>query len=115
MGDNAIEASNETLLRQASMTAHEYMNRAIDIIDGRFGDGYSATHSELVAAFMQTSALNLGAAIIARAIEGLSQTFSEMAIMEGNVEAIDRGARKIQKAIEQHGGVFDNDEKRNGA
>lgn len=70
---NSIEASNQTLLRQAPMTADEYLHSAIDHIDDRLGKGYAKQHPELIAAFMQTSAIDLGTAVIARAIE----TFSE--------------------------------------
>lgn len=68
-----ITASSDTLLRQASMTADEYMSRAIGYIDSALGEGYAKKHPELIAAFMQTSALDFGAAIIARAIEGMAK------------------------------------------
>lgn len=64
-----IEADNNTLLRQAPMTAAEYMGAAVQEIDKTFGDGYAEAHPELVGAFIQTSAIDLGSAIIARAIQ----------------------------------------------
>jgi hypothetical protein len=68
-----IEAGNEDLLVQASITADSYMNKAIEYIDDSFEEeGYAKKNPELVAAFMQASALDLGAAIIARAIETLA-------------------------------------------
>ncbi len=65
-------ASFDELLRQAPMTAGDYMRNAIDSIDSRFGDGFSAKHPELVGAFMQTAAQDYHTAIIAQQIrEGL--------------------------------------------
>jgi hypothetical protein len=68
----SIEASNQTLLRQAPMTAYEYLLSAIDHIDQKLGKGYAKQHPELIGAFMQASAIDLGTAMIARAIESLS-------------------------------------------
>ena len=42
----------------AQKTALDYMKRATFEIDEKFGDGYSKAHPELVAAFMQTAALD---------------------------------------------------------
>jgi hypothetical protein len=67
-----VTASGDTLMRQAPMTANEYMDAAVRAIDEQFGRGYSADHPELVAAHMNTSALDFGASIIARALEALA-------------------------------------------
>jgi hypothetical protein len=76
-----ISASNETLLRQASMTATEYLDNAVQNIDERFGKGYAKAHPELIGAFMQTAAADLGGAVIARAIqdgfEGVAHAITE--------------------------------------
>lgn len=69
---HSIEAGNHTLLRQAPMTADDYMRSAIDHIDKALGKGYAKAHPELIAAFMHTAASDLGTAIIARAIEGVA-------------------------------------------
>jgi hypothetical protein len=71
-----IEAGNGTLLRQAPMTANEYLLSAIDHVDLKLGTGYAAKHPELIAAFMQASAIDLGTAVIARAIESLSNSLA---------------------------------------
>jgi hypothetical protein len=65
----SIKANNLILLEQAPLTAKTYMSSAIDYIDDRLGEGYAKAHPELIGAFMQTSAIDLGTAIIARAIE----------------------------------------------
>jgi hypothetical protein len=64
-----ITAGNSTLLRQASMTADEYLCEAMQCIDRRLGKGYAKAHPELIAAFIQTAAIDMGTAVIARAIE----------------------------------------------
>jgi hypothetical protein len=45
----------DTLMRQAHMTAHDYMLHARADIDSIFGDGYAEAHPELVGAYMQTA------------------------------------------------------------
>jgi hypothetical protein len=65
------------LMRQASMTATEYLDAAIDNIDFRFGPGFSREHPELVVAFVQAAAADFGASIIARAIEGVIDTIDQ--------------------------------------
>lgn len=69
MSGTHIEASNHTLLRQAPMTTDTYMGCAVACIDRKFGKGYAAKHPELVGAFMTASAIDMGTAVIARAIQ----------------------------------------------
>jgi hypothetical protein len=73
-----IEANNQTLLRQAPMTANEYLMSAIGHIDQQLGKGYAKAHPELIGTFMQTSAIDLGTAVIARAIESLAAPIGEI-------------------------------------
>jgi len=68
---HSVSAGNSTLLRQAPITANEYLMSAIDCIDAKLGKGYAKAHPELIGAFMQTSAIDLGTAVIARAIESI--------------------------------------------
>jgi hypothetical protein len=65
-------ASNETLMRQASATADEYLHKAVEGIDGVFGEGFAKAHPELIAAHMQTAALDFGASVIANALRSIS-------------------------------------------
>lgn len=75
MSDRTIQADLSTLLQQASMTAHDYLRNAIEDIDTTFGEkGYAAKHPELVGAYIQTAAMDFGAAVIARAIETLAES-----------------------------------------
>jgi hypothetical protein len=73
LSGNTITASNETLLRQAPMTAHDYLMHAIHDIDELLGKGYAKAHPELMGAYMQTAAMDLGAAVIARALDGVGE------------------------------------------
>jgi hypothetical protein len=76
LDSRSVEAGNQTLLRQAPMTAYEYLLSAIDHIDQKLGKGYAKQHPELIGAFMQSAAIDLGAAVIARAIESVAETIS---------------------------------------
>lgn len=65
-----VTADTETLFRQAPKTAHDYMRNAIHDIDEIFGAGYAKKNPVLVGAYIQTCALDFGAAVITRALEG---------------------------------------------
>ena len=45
-------------MRQAWMTASEYLQHAIVEIDKELGDGYAAKHPELITAFIQVAAMD---------------------------------------------------------
>ena len=75
----------ELLMRQASMTAQDYLNKALEVIDGAFGEGYAREHPELVDAFMQTAAANFAATFqadflgkIAEKLEGISESIGDI-------------------------------------
>jgi hypothetical protein len=62
----SITADSDTLLRQASATADNYLMNAIEDIDKRLGRGYAKAHPELIGAYMQTAAVDLGTAVVGR-------------------------------------------------
>jgi hypothetical protein len=93
-----IEADSETLLRQASMTASEYLDRAVESIDTLLGAGYAKQHPELIGAFMQAAAIDLGTAVIAGAIEEVAESLD--AITHGGDEG-----EGLVGAIEKLAGV----------
>lgn len=74
-----ITADAKTLMRQASMTATEYLDASIESIDWRFGAGFARQHPELVGVFMTTAALDFGTAIIARTVQDLKCALRETA------------------------------------
>jgi hypothetical protein len=61
-----IEASPETLIRQASMTAAQYMYEGIREIDKVYGEGYAKKHPELLGVFMQVAASDFAATLAAQ-------------------------------------------------
>ena len=64
-----MSVSYDTLLRQAWMTAHEYMRAAIQHIDEMLGEGYAAKHPELIAAFMEVCARDFQSGVLAKLVE----------------------------------------------
>lgn len=46
----------DLFLKQAGMTAHHYLFKAIESIDQAFGEGYAKANPELVGMFIQTCA-----------------------------------------------------------
>jgi len=65
---SSITADATTLMRQAHLAANDYLNNSIKWIDTRLGKGYAKDHPELIGAYMQTCAVDLGAAIMAKEI-----------------------------------------------
>jgi len=72
-----ITADSETLLRQASDTAHEYLLKAVRHIDDQFGKGYAKAHPELVAAFMDVAAKDFNNAVFCKALQEASDTLAD--------------------------------------
>ncbi|MCP5173483.1 MAG: hypothetical protein H6996_00075 [Moraxellaceae bacterium] len=68
-----ITASATELMRQASMTAHDYMLEAVRRIDEVFGEGYAKTHPELVGDFMKTSAIDFATACISVSLQDIAE------------------------------------------
>jgi hypothetical protein len=84
-----IEASPKTLMRQAKMTAAEYMHAAQVDIDEKFGDGFARKHPELIAAYMTTAAQDFGAATIARSIQdGFDQVQRRLSPLDAMAENV---------------------------
>jgi hypothetical protein len=65
---NTIEISGDTVMRQAHMTAHDFLLHAKADVEAVLGKGATEKHSEIVAAYLQTGAIDGGATIIARQI-----------------------------------------------
>src|ERR1035437_988991 len=54
----------QSLMRQAGMTAEEYLNDGIRCIDRSLGKGFAKDHPELIAAFMRTAALDFASVFV---------------------------------------------------
>lgn len=76
-----------TLMRQAVMTACDYMANAIQDIDYRLGDGYAADHPELIAAYMKTAAQDYQSGVMYAAFNDLLTRLDET--VQGIVSAIE--------------------------
>lgn len=57
-----------SLMEQAGMTAENYMIDGMRSIDKFMGSGYAKAHPELLAAYMQTAALDFHATFLAKEI-----------------------------------------------
>jgi hypothetical protein len=93
-----IHANGDTLLRQAWMTAAEYMMHGKRAIDEAFGAGYGAKHPELLAAHMQTAGAVLSSFFVASSIEDLSES------VEANGEILSRAVDGLAEATGEKGG-----------
>ena len=59
-----ITADADMLLRQASMTAHDYLWDAVDLIDKQFGDGFAKKNPALVAEMVRAQSADFNTAIL---------------------------------------------------
>jgi hypothetical protein len=75
-----ITADYTTLMNQASMTADEYMRKAVDAIDMKLGDDYASDHPELIAAMIQAAAIDFGTACICKAIQEAADTIASIGL-----------------------------------
>jgi hypothetical protein len=84
--EHRSEIDSSELMRQATMTAHDYLLKAVDDVEEIYGKGASNKYPNLVAAYIQTAALDMGTAIIAQQVRaGLDEI----------AEAVDRVAERI--------------------
>jgi hypothetical protein len=60
-------------MKQAHMTADEYMIRGIQCIDKRLGAGYATKHPELLAAFMRSAAQDFHTVIVKAGLQDLCE------------------------------------------
>jgi len=68
-----ITADYETMMRQAPMTAREYLLRAVRDIDEILGVGYAKAHPELIGTFLLTCAIDFGCGVIAKSLNELRE------------------------------------------
>jgi hypothetical protein len=74
-----ITADATTLLRQASMTADEYLREAVTSIDRHLGEGYAAKHPALIAAMIQTAASDYNNALLCQHIGDVADAIAAVA------------------------------------
>jgi hypothetical protein len=78
--EKRIDGDFRELAAQAPVTASSYIAAAVSQIDGHLGEGYAKQHPELIAAYMQTTTLDLGMALIAGALEELAAATDRHAV-----------------------------------
>lgn len=66
-----VTATTAELMKQASMTASDYMRQAISDIDEEFGEGYAKKHPELVSGMVQAAATDFATAIHLKALQDI--------------------------------------------
>jgi hypothetical protein len=64
-------------LNRTATDVGDYLDAAVAKIDGRFGRGYASEHPELIAAFMQTCAIESTADTLEREISYLTKTIAQ--------------------------------------
>ncbi|WP_143540151.1 hypothetical protein [Rhodovulum sulfidophilum] len=80
-----VTAGNETLMRQAPMTAEEYLHAAIDSIDKCFGEGFAKEHPELFSSFLNTCALDAHTSFVTRTLEKVAGELGRQADAFGKI------------------------------
>ena len=68
MGEHPIELSGDGIMRQAKMTAHDYLLAGIKDIDELFGKGTARKHPALVTVYAQIAVIDGGDGIIAQQV-----------------------------------------------
>jgi hypothetical protein len=88
----------------ALTTTTEYLDKAIERIDERFGEGYAKAHPELVAAFMYTSVADYGSTLIAETFTELSEAiqFTGDAYQNARDQQKDRVAAALNNFVRKH-------------
>lgn len=73
-----ITADFHTLMDDSSMTVSRHMSDGIVAIDKTFGVGWAKKHPELLAAFIQASAVHLVGAVIAQQVRAGMDNIAHM-------------------------------------
>jgi len=96
-----ITASAETLMKQGSMTAHDYLYEGIHCIDGMLGEGYAKKNPVLLAGFIQAASLDCSAATIAAQIRaGLEDSGPDYLSQMGQTLSLDNIASALKEVAE---------------
>jgi hypothetical protein len=102
-----LPTDEQLLFQQAPRTAHEYMQHGVRDIDATFGEGYAEAHPELLAAYMQTAALDYGAELIASKIDGLRDSLRS----DHQEEACERISAALENIAFKLGGEAQTDDR----
>jgi hypothetical protein len=83
------------ITREAAMTAHDYMARALHDIDELLGEGTARKHPELIAAYMQAAAIDGAALTIGRQISDSLDAIADAIGRTGLQSHLDNIARGL--------------------
>lgn len=72
-----ITATPETLMEQASETAHRYLLEARKSVDLVFGEGYAKSHPELVGSCVVAASIDMAGATIGQQVRFIADAIEE--------------------------------------
>ena len=84
---------SDELMKQAVMTAQDYLAYGVEKIDRIFDGGYAKEHPELVGAFIQTCAADFHTTMLNQT---LRDGFAEIASNPGDIEASVAGLGRLR-------------------
>ena len=88
------------VMKQADMTAHDYMSWAIENIDRQLGDGYAINHPGLIGAYMRTAAQDFHTSTMKAAYQDIRD---ELRDIHGSLDSISSSIDNISKQIRNIG------------
>lgn len=100
---NEITANFTTLMRQASMTADDYLSNAIADVEKRLGEGAAKKYPQIVAAYMQAAATDLHGSTLAQQMRLGLDGIAEAITNAGTSDYCDENGMRINsvaKALE---------------
>lgn len=85
---NAVTATAEELLQQASWTAADYLSGGIEAIDKKFGEGYAKKHPELLGAFMAAASRDLQTSLTVQALQEVARNLEALSEIKDIARAL---------------------------
>jgi hypothetical protein len=102
-----LPTAEQVMFQQVPITVCAYMAHGVRDIDATFGEGFAEAHPVLLAAYMQTAALDYGAELIARRIDGLRDSLRS----DHQEEACERISAALENIAFKLGGEAQTDDR----
>jgi hypothetical protein len=100
IGIGRIEASFTTLMRQSSMTAHDWLQQAVTDIDEIFGAGYARAHPELAGHYLTACAIDYGASAIAKCVtSALDDIAAQLSVLSPDLSDMASAVSDVAAAV----------------
>lgn len=93
------EATFDNLLKQSSSTADYWFEDAVSCIDAQFGKDFAKNNPSLIAAFMQSAAIDFHGATLGKAAAGLAEALELISSSVGVGDDVSRSLDSIADAI----------------